>query len=288
MKAFKKGVNTITNRSNESVAIYLRDIKRFSPLSAEEENTLAHIIRQGGKEGEKARKRLLEANLKFVVSVANKYKSPILELSDLISEGNFALVKAAEDFDETRGFKFISFAVWRIRQAIQEAVDRTSTTLRLPHNRMNALRQFRQMQEDIQQKEGRNISLEEFCDITGNCYETMRDVLGSTLNTVKMDQCISDDSDTTYGDFLYAETTADSDILAESFRDAIIDAIDRSLSPRESWVVKSKFGIDGPQMSYIEIAEELRVSCERARQICVKAIKKLQDSPYTSMLYNAA
>lgn len=285
MKEFRKSTSTITNRSIESVDIYLRNISNFQPLTSDEEANLARLIRNGAKkEAEKARKQLIEANLKFVVSVANKYKSPILELSDLISEGNLALIKAAEDFDETRGFKFISFAVWRIRQAIQEAVDKTATSLRLPHNRMNALRQFRQMQEDILKKEGRNISLDEFCDITDHNYEMMRYVLDSTLNTVKTDQRINDDSDATYGDFLFSETTADSAILDESFRDAVIDAIDHSLSPREAWIVKSKFGIDSPQLSYFEIADELHISNERARQICKKALEKLSKSPRSASL----
>lgn len=285
MKEFRKGTNTITNRSNESVAIYLRDIKHFSPLSAEEEAELARIIREGKKkEAEAARKQLIEANLKFVVSVANQFHSPILELSDIISEGNLGLISAAEDFDETRGFKFITYAVWRIRQSIQEAVERTSTTFRLPHNHMNTLRMFRRMQDDVLQKEGRELAVDEFCDITGIDYTIMRRILGSTIGTMKMDDVISDEGRATYGDFLASESSADSSLDNDSLHADILYVMAHCLSDRESFIVKSKLGIGVTEMSLGEIAETMGLSHERTRQIYNNALQKLRNSPYSASL----
>lgn len=285
MKEFRKGTNTITNRSNESVAIYLRDIKHFSPLSAEEEAEMARIIREGKKkEAEAARKQLIEANLKFVVSVANQFHSPILELSDLISEGNVGLIGAAKDFDETKGFKFITYAVWRIRQSIQEAVERTSTTFRLPHNHMNTLRLFRRMQNDVLQKEGRELAVDEFCDITGIDYTTMRRILGSTIDTKKMDEVISDEGRATYGDFLSADNSADSNLDTDSLHMDLLDLMAHCLSAREEFVVKSRLGIDCPEISLGEIATVMGISHERTRQIYNNAMKKLRLSPFSASL----
>lgn len=285
MKEFRKGTNTITNRSNESVTIYLRNISNFEPLSADEEADLARIIRNGAKrEAERARKQLIEANLKFVVSVANQYSSPILELSDLISEGNIGLVRAAEDFDETKGFKFITYAVWRIRQSIQDAVDKTSTTFRLPHNHLNTLRTFRRMQNDVLQKEGRELAVGEFCDITGVDYNTMCRILGSTISTMKMDEVVKDEGRATYGDFLVSESAADSSLDSDSLHSDILDLIAHCLSERESFVVKSKMGIGCAEMSLGEIAVVMGLSHERTRQIFNNALKKLSTSPYLTSL----
>lgn len=167
MKEFKTNSRSITDRGDICVTNYLRDVNRYETISAEEEAELSRLIKKGGKEGERAKERLINANLRFVISVANQYKMKGMELADIISEGNMGLVKAAQNFDDTRGFKFISYAVWWIRQSIIAAIGNYSTTLRLPSNQQRLLQEYHRMNREMMQIEQRNITIEEFCEATG-------------------------------------------------------------------------------------------------------------------------
>jgi len=284
IREFRTSNNAITDRSKESVAIYLREISREERLSAEEEARLAHIIRKGGKETDAARDRLIRANLRFVVSVANQYKSPVLELSDLISEGNIGLIKAAERFDDTKGFKFISYAVWWIRQSIMGAISDNSPACRLPQNQQRVLRQYRQMQQDMLQVEQRTVSVDEFCEVSGLDRDLVLRVLETANRPVNMDEQVNDDGETTYADFLSSDSASDAGLDRESLRIDIIDVLDHLLTEREKFVVKHYFGLGCKQMSLDEIAEEIGLSHERTRQLNISALSKIRQSPCASRL----
>lgn len=284
IREFRTSNNAITDRSKESVAIYLREISREERLSAEEEARLAHIIRKGGKEADAARDRLIRANLRFVVSVANQYKSPVLELSDLISEGNIGLIKAAERFDDTKGFKFISYAVWWIRQSIMGAISDNSPACRLPQNQQRVLRQYRQMQQDMLQVEQRTVSVDEFCEVSGLDRDLVVRVLETANRPVNMDEQVNDDGEATYADFLSSDSASDAGLDRESLRIDIIDVLDHLLTEREKFVVKHYFGLGCKQMSLDEIAEEIGLSRERTRQLNISALSKIRQSPCASRL----
>lgn len=284
MRDFRKSTGTITDRSTESVAIYLREIGKIDLLTADQEAELAYIIRKGGKDAKAAREQLIKANLKFVVSVANKYKSHLLELSDLISEGNLGLLKAVELFDETKGFKFISFAVWHIHQAILDALNKNSSLVHLPQNRQKILQRFRQMQEDMLQKEQRQVSVEEFCEVSGFDYDQVLRAFEASSAPVFMDQKVTEDSDSTFVDLIASDSVADFYLDKESLKYDLNDIMSKLLNAKERYVVKHFIGIDCHPLTFAEIAEELNLTCERTRQIYHTAIDKIRKSPYSYRL----
>lgn len=284
IREFRKNARTIMDRSNASVTCYFHDINRFAPLSSEEEAELVRTIREGGPEAFWARERLIRANLKFVVSVANQYKSSLLELSDLISEGNIGLIKAVEMFDETKGFKFISYAVWWVRQSILKALADNGTFLRIPTNKQGILSQYKQMQEDMLQKEQRLITAEEFCEVSGYDYSDVVRVIDSSYSPVNMDATLSDDSEATYGDFMVSDNYTDSGLDAESLTMELDNTMKHALSPRESFVLKRLYGIGCESWPLDNIAKELNISRERIRQVAAIAQDKLRRSIYSSRL----
>lgn len=284
LKEFKTSKQAITDRSRESVTLYLRDLNKHQGISVEEEAELAQLIRRGGPEALEARNRLIQANLRFVVSVAKSYQSQTLELADLISEGNIGLIKAAELFDETKGFKFISYAVWWIRQSILAAVEKASTTLRLPQNQQSILRQFHQMQADMYQKEQRPLSIDEFCEVSGQDPERVSQILSSTAKPMKMDEKVSEGSDTTFGEFLASDSVSDSSLEMESLRYDLNDLIDHVLNPKEAFIVRHHYGMGTQAQSLEDIAFQLHISRERARQLCCNAIDRIRTSPHAKKL----
>lgn len=227
---------------------------------------------------------MIRANLRFVVSVANQYKSPVLELSDLISEGNIGLIKAAERFDDTKGFKFISYAVWWIRQSIMGAISDNSPACRMPQNQQRVLRQYRQMQQDMLQVEQRTVSVDEFCEVSGLDRDLVVRVLETANRPVNMDEQVNDDGEATYADFLSSDSASDAGLDRESLRIDIIDVLDHLLTDREKFVVKHYFGLGCKQMSLDEIAEEIGLSRERTRQLNISALSKIRQSPCASRL----
>ena len=275
---------SITNRSSEALDKYLVEIGREPMVSIDEEIELAQKIRKGGREGERAKEKLVKANLRFVVSVAKQYQHQGLGLTDLIDEGNIGLVKAAEKFDETRGFKFISYAVWWIRQTIMAAISDNSATCRLPQNQQKVIRQYRQMQHDIFQMEQRNVSIDEFCEVSGMDRNLVVRVLETTNIPVNMDQRVSDDGEATYADFLSSDSATDAELDRESLRIDILDVIDHLLTEREKFVMKHYFGLGCKPMSLEAIAKEIGISRERTRQLKIKILSKIRQSPYASRL----
>lgn len=284
MKEFKVNTRTITDRNDICVAGYLHDITLYDRISPEEEAQLALEIKKGGKTGEKAKKRLIEANLRFVISVANQYKQNNIELSDLISEGNIGLIKAAETFDETRGFKFISYAVWWIRQSIMSAIGAYSTTIRIPSNQLRMLQKYHDMDKEMMQSQQRHITLSEFCEATGMEETKASAIIGASLASVKMDAPLGDDSDTSFGDMVDSGSKTDSTVDQESLRSELSEAISHCLKDREAIVVRNYFGIGCEAKTLEHIAEELELSRERTRQIMLNAIAKLRISEYAHRL----
>ena len=284
MKEFKTSKYTITDRSSDSVARYFHDVNRYRLLSQDEEAELAHAIRRGGADAKAARERLVNANLRFVISIANSYKTATMPLADLISEGNIGLVKAADRFDETRGIRFISFAVWWIRQSIMAALDKSGTMLRLPSNQQKMLREFQQMQKDILQAEQRTVSVDEFCDVSGYDYDNVVRVLESASNVVKLDDSVGDDTDRTHLDFLASDSLTDASLDKESLHHDLMRAIDMLLTEKEALALKGLYGIGRAAMSYEGMADMLNLSRERTRQITKAAINKLHNSQYASRL----
>lgn len=269
-----KITKSITNRESASVEKYLQEINREDLLTTEEEVELAQKIRKGDSQ---ALDRLTRANLRFVVSVAKQYQNQGLSLPDLINEGNLGLIKAAQKFDETRGFKFISYAVWWIRQSILQALAEQARIVRLPLNQVGSLNRINKALSRFEQENERRPSAEELSKELDIPVEKISDTLKVSAHHVSVDAPFSDDEEGSLLDVLPNNDApeADSSLNKESLIQEINRALSR-LSDRECDVVKRFFGIDCNEMSLDEISEALSLSRERVRQIKEKAIRQLK------------
>ncbi|MDD5870715.1 MAG: RNA polymerase sigma factor RpoD/SigA [Bacteroidales bacterium] len=269
-----KITKSITNRESASVEKYLQEISREALLTTEEEVELAQKIRKGDSQ---ALDRLTRANLRFVVSVAKQYQNQGLSLPDLINEGNLGLIKAAQRFDETRGFKFISYAVWWIRQSILQALAEQARIVRLPLNQVGSLNRINKALSRFEQENERRPSAEELSKELDIPVDKISDTLKVSTRHVSVDAPFSDDDDGSLLDVLPNDDApeADSSLNKESLSQEIDRALAR-LSERERDVVKRFFGIGCDEMSLDEISEELNLSRERVRQIKEKAIRQLK------------
>lgn len=284
MIEFKSNIRTITDHNDICVSKYLSELSHYKLISEEEEAELAHTIKGGGKEAEKAKKRLIEANLRFVVSVANKFKTNKIPMEDLIAEGNVGLIRAVETFDPTRGFKFISYAIWWIRQAIMEAINSESTTLRLPSNQQRLLQRYKQLDRDMLQNEGRHLTIDEFSEATGISPEMASSIVTAGFAPIKMDNPLDDGSDCTFGDMMSSASQTDFSLERESLHDDLGIAIKYCLKDREADIVCRYFGFGCESSSFEDIAESYDLSRERTRQICLNALGKIRHSPYSNVL----
>ncbi|WP_224483954.1 sigma-70 family RNA polymerase sigma factor [Robertkochia aurantiaca] len=267
----------ITDRGDMSLDKYLNDIAKLQLITAEAEVELAREIRAGSQI---ALTRLVEANLRFVVSVAKQYQGQGLTLSDLINEGNMGLVKAAERFDETRGFKFISYAVWWIRQGIMQAIAEQTRMVRIPLNKWNAINKIRKSRSYLEQEFMRNPEAEEISEASDLSLNEVKTCMSLQRTHLSFDAPISDDSDTDYYGFLPDTTsdTPDKELMDESLKNEIEQVLS-FLGERESLVIKLAYGLGGMSSKSLgEIADELDLTRERIRQIKDLAIKKLQHS----------
>lgn len=269
-----KITKSITNRESASVEKYLQEISREALLTTEEEVELAQKIRKGDSQ---ALDRLTRANLRFVVSVAKQYQNQGLSLPDLINEGNLGLIKAAQKFDETRGFKFISYAVWWIRQSILQALAEQARIVRLPLNQVGSLNRINKALSRFEQENERRPSAEELSKELDIPVEKISDTLKVSAHHVSVDAPFSDDEEGSLLDVLPNNDApeVDSSLNKESLIQEINRALSR-LSDRECEVVKRFFGIDCNEMSLDEISEALSLSRERVRQIKEKAIRQLK------------
>lgn len=266
---------TITSRDTASVDKYLQEIGREELITVSEEVQLAQRIRKGGKDGLKARDKLVRSNLRFVVSVAKQYQNQGLTLSDLITEGNLGLIRAAEKFDETRGFKFISYAVWWIRQSILQALAEQSRIVRLPLNQVGALNKIGKSMAKFEQMHERRASNEEIAEMTGMSMDKVSETLGVSGRQVSVNAPMGDDDGNTLLDVMAGSENTDTGLDHESLSKEVERALSQ-LQDREREVLKMFFGIGRQEMTLEEIGIKLDLTRERVRQIKEKAIRRLQ------------
>ena len=271
---------SITNRSSEALDKYLVEIGREPMVSLEEEIELAQTIHKGGAKGERAKEKLIKANLRFVVSVAKQYQHQGLSLTDLIDEGNIGLVKAAEKFDETRGFKFISYAVWWIRQSILQAIAEQSRIVRLPLNQVGAMSQINKVTAEFVQKNGRRPSIHELSEITGIDELKIRQSQNADGHHMSIDAPFSDDDTNSMSDMLASDddSRTDKGVDFESMASDLDDVLKKVLKDRELKIVKQCFGIGCHEKGLEEIGAEMGLTRERVRQIREKSIEKSRQS----------
>lgn len=272
----------ITSRGSEALERYLQDISKEEMVSTDEEVELAKRIRQGDKN---ALERLVKANLRFVVSVAKQYQGQGLELTDLINEGNVGLINAAMKFDETRGFKFISYAVWWVRQSILQALADKSRLVRLPLNQIGYVSKVNHFYHNFMQKNNRAPSLDEVADALGMEKSKVNAALLTSGKHISMNAPLIDDEDSCLLDLLTNDDkgNADSSLISDSLKEEVHHALDL-LPERESQVIRMYFGINTPELSLEEIGEKLNLSRERVRQIKEKALTLLRNAQIGSVL----
>lgn len=265
---------SITNRESASLEKYLQEIGHQDLLTADEEVELAQQIRKGDR---KALERLTKANLRFVVSVAKQYQNKGLSLPDLINEGNLGLIKAAERYDETRGFKFISYAVWWIRQSILQAIAEQSRIVRLPLNQVGSVNRIARELNKFEQENERKPSVEEMADRIDLPEEKIAEAMKINTHHVSMDAPFADGEDNSLLDFLPNTDSPSTDNVLdqESLRTEIGRVLD-VLNDREQKVVKAFFGIGMQEMTLEEIGDKYNLTRERVRQIKEKAIRRLR------------
>ena len=277
---------SITNRAGEALDKYLVEIGRVPMITVEEEIELAQKIKKGGREGERAKDKLVKANLRFVVSVAKQYQHQGLGLTDLIDEGNIGLFKAAEKFDETRGFKFISYAVWWIRQSILQAIAEQSRIVRLPLNQVGALSKINAEISKFEQENQRRPSVHELSDLT-NIDETKIDqTIKADNHHMSIDAPFQEDDDNSMADVLASgeDSRADKHVDYESMSHELDTVLRNVLKDREITIVRECFGIGCNEKGLEEIGDQLGLTRERVRQIREKSIVKLRESGYSKLL----
>jgi len=278
-----KIVKQITNRENQSLDKYLTEIAKVDLITAEQEAELAKRIRNGDQI---ALEKLVKANLRFVVSVAKQYQNNGMSLGDLINEGNVGLIKAASRFDETRGFKFISYAVWWIRQSIMQALAEQSRIVRLPLNRVGSLNKISKAYSELEQKFHREPSVEEIATSLGISIDEVQNNQQLSGRHVSVDAPFVQGEENSLLDVLQdnGEQTPDQGLMESSLRKEVQRALS-TLSERESLVISSYFGLDGGQaMTLEEIGEKFDLTRERVRQIKEKATRKLKNSTRSKLL----
>ena len=269
-----KITKSITNRESTALEKYLQDISHEGLVSVEEEIELARKIKKGDV---KALEKLTKANLRFVVSVAKQYQNQGLSLPDLINEGNLGLIKAAKKYDETRGFKFISYAVWWIRQSIMQAISEQSRIVRVPINQMGVIHKMRKVVQQFEQEYQRLPSIDEIAEQIDLPKEKIVEIMSMITKKISMDAPISTNDDGNLLDVLPNKNSpsADEDLLEEGLKKEI-ERLLVSLSEREQIILRGYFGINQREMSLEEIGEQTGLTRERVRQLKEKAIKRLR------------
>ncbi|HHP7241678.1 MAG TPA: RNA polymerase sigma factor RpoD/SigA [Cyclobacteriaceae bacterium] len=273
-----KITQSITNRrESHTLEKYFTEVSNVPMITPDEEVELAKRIREGD---ELALEKLVQANLRFVVSVAKQYQNRSLPLNDLINEGNLGLIKAAKKFDETKGFKFISYAVWWIRQSIMQALAEQSRIVRLPMNKSGAINQIRRAYAELEQKYEREPTEEELSDILDMKPNEVRNTLGAEVKQMSMDAPFGEDESGSLLDVLENETSGPTDgqmVFNDSLKKETLRALS-TLTAREREVIQLSFGIgcDNP-FTLEEIGDAMGLTRERVRQIREKALQKLRE-----------
>ena len=278
-----KITKSITNRESASLDKYLQEIGREDLITVEEEVELAQRIRNGDRI---ALEKLTRANLRFVVSVAKQYQNQGLSLPDLINEGNLGLIKAAEKFDETRGFKFISYAVWWIRQSILQALAEQSRIVRLPLNQVGSLNKINKAFSKFEQENERRPSPEELAEQLDIPVDKIADTMKVSGRHISVDAPFVEGEDNSLLDVMVNDDSPNADraLINESLSKEIERVLAHTLSDRERDIVKKFFGIGVTEMTLEEIGDEFGLTRERVRQIKEKAIRKLRPTPKSKLL----
>jgi RNA polymerase primary sigma factor len=277
-----KITKSITNRESAALEKYLQEISKETMISAEEEVELAQRIKKGDQ---KALERLTKANLRFVVSVAKQYQNQGLSLPDLINEGNLGLLKAAERFDETRGFKFISYAVWWIRQSILQAISEQSRIVRLPLNQVGSVNKINREINRFEQLNERRPSVDEIAEKVDLPQEKIDEAMNINGHQISVDAPFVEGEDNSLLDVMANNDApmADNLLVEESLRSEIQTALN-ALNERERNVVEASYGINQPELTLEEIGSKFGLTRERVRQIKEKAIRKLRNSKTNKFL----
>lgn len=285
MRQFKINRN-ITNRSEEALDRYLTEIGRMPMISPEQEVELAQIIKKGGKEGEKAKEKLVNANLRFVVSVAKQYQHQGVPLTDLVNEGNIGLIAAAEKFDETRGFKYISYAVWWIRQSILQAIAEYSSIVRRPMNQIAVSSKIKYATNEFIQKNQRYPSAEELSDIISLEIDKIESALQAEIHATSIDAPITADEETTMADMMSSssEYASDRKVDYDSMCQDLIQVLTSILNERERIIAIQSFGIGCPERGLDAIGRDLGLTRERVRQIRERGLDKIRKNPKSRLL----
>lgn len=273
---------SITNRESDSLDKYLQEIGHEELISVEEEVELAQRIKKGDR---KALEKLTKANLRFVVSVAKQYQNQGLSLPDLINEGNVGLIKAAEKFDETRGFKFISYAVWWIRQSILQAIAEQSRIVRLPLNQVGSVNKINRVLNKFEQEHERRPSIDEIADNVDIPHDKIEEAMKVNSRHVSVDAPFADGEDNSLLDVLPNNDSpmADRKLVLESLREEINRAL-QTLNERERNIIEAFFGINQQEMTLEEIGDKYGLTRERVRQIKEKAIRRLRHNTKNKLL----
>ncbi len=276
---------SITNRQSAALDKYLVEIGREELISTDEEVELAQRIHRGGPDGQEALDRLTRANLRFVVSVAKQYQNQGLALNDLIDEGNLGLIKAAQKFDETRGFKFIFYAVWWIRQSILQAISEQSRIVRMPLNQVGFQSKLTKAIVNFEQEFERRPSVAELADLLETDISKVQEALGTNGKKVSVDAPFADDDSNCLIDIMTDDSApgTDNQMEKESLS-ADLDAALKTLSDRERQVLKMLFGIGRNEMTAEEVANTLNLTRERVRQIKERALRRLREADNINIL----
>ena len=276
---------SITNRSSAALDKYLVEIGREELISTDEEVELAQRIHRGGPDGQAALDRLTRANLRFVVSVAKQYQNQGLALNDLIDEGNLGLIKAAQKFDETRGFKFISYAVWWIRQSILQAISEQSRIVRMPLNQVGFQSKLTKAIVNFEQEFERRPSVAELAELLDTDVSKVQEALGTNGKKVSVDAPFAEDDSNCLIDIMTDDSApgTDNQMEKESLS-TDLDAALKTLSDRERQVLKMLFGIGRNEMTAEEVANTLNLTRERVRQIKERALRRLREADNINIL----
>ena len=263
---------------DDPVKVYLKEIGRVPLLTPEEEVDLALKIQAGGPEGEKAKQRLSEANLRLVVSIAKRYVGRGMQFLDLIQEGNLGLIKAVEKFDHTKGFKFSTYATWWIRQAITRAIADQARTIRIPVHMVETINKVKKVSSQLLHEYGHDPSAEEIAERLEMPVEKVREIMRVAQEPVSLETPIGEEEDSHLGDFIPDDEApvpaeaASQTLLKEQLADVL-----KTLTPREEKVLRLRFGLkDGRPRTLEEVGKEFNVTRERIRQIEAKALRKLR------------
>ena len=285
MRQFKIN-KSVTQRSEESLDKYLVEISRMEMISPEQEVELAQTIRKGGPEGEEAKNKLVNANLRFVVSVAKQYQHQGVPLSDLINEGNLGLMTAAERFDETRGFKFISYAIWWIRQSIISAIGEYCNIVRRPQSQIGICNKIKNATNAFVQEHQRTPTAEELSELISMEIEKIEKAVQTETFVSSIDTPINEDEDTTVGDMLSSgsEYAADRQVNYESMYSDLMIVLNSILTERERVIIVQSFGIGCPERGLEDIGNDMGLTRERVRQIRERGLDKMRKSKKSQFL----